>query len=53
MNEESWMRGQQTYTLLQYISTCEQYARTSEHKGATGSRTQSIYLPIVPTQPMM
>ena len=39
--------------LLQYILTCEQEARTSAYKGATGSRSQSIYELTVPTQPVM
>ena len=40
-------------TLLKYILTCEQQARTSAYKGATGSRSQSIYELTVPIQPMM
>ena len=32
MNEESWMRGQQTYPLTIHFLTCEQEARTSAYK---------------------
>ena len=39
--------------LLQYILICQQKARTSAHKGATGSLSQSIYELTVPTHPMM
>ena len=37
----------------QYILICQQKARTSAHKGATGSLSQSIYELTVPTHPMM
>ena len=39
--------------LLQYILICQQKARASAHKAATGSLSQSIYELTVPTHPMM
>ena len=39
--------------ILQYILRCEQWVRTSAYKGATGSRSQSIYEVTVSTQPIM
>ena len=47
------MRGQQTCPIYNTFLTCEQYARTSAHKGASGSRSQSIYELTVPTHPTM
>ena len=37
-------------SLLQYILTCEQSARTSAYKGATGNCSQSIYERTVPAE---
>ena len=51
MNSRGWDDNRRA--LLQYILTCEQEARTSAYKGATGSRSQSIYELTVPTQPVM
>ena len=58
MNERrEWMKSHgwedNIRTLLQYILTCERWAQTSAYKGATDSRSQSIYELTVPTQPMM
>ena len=51
MKSRGWEDNRRT--LLQYILTCEEQARTSAYKGATGSRSQSIYELTVPTHPMM
>ena len=53
----TWMKSRgwedNRRALLQYILTCEEWARTSAYKGAIGSRSQSIYELTVPTQSMM
>ena len=49
---ESWMRGQQTCRLTIYFNM-RTVSSDASTKGATGSRSQSIYELTVPTQPMM